>query len=154
MGSHRWDDDDRLLEDLGAALRGVAPASESVLAAGDAAYAWRTVDAELAALSYDSHLADEPALRSGAVGAGLPTRSLVFEGRSLSVDIELTAETLVGQLLPPVVGEVAMFTAAGEGGRAVVDELGSFRLPCPPPGLIRFRCETPTGTLVTGWVQI
>ena len=151
MGPHRWDEDDSLLEDLGAALRSVAPASGAMLAAGDAAYAWRTVDAELAALSYDSQLDGELLTRGGA---GMPTRSLVFEGRSLSVDIEITAETLLGQLLPPVLGQVVVITAEGEAGRAVVDELGRFRLPPPPPGLIRLRCETPTGTLVTGWVQI
>lgn len=154
MGPHRWDDDDSLLEDLGAALRGVAPASAAMLAAGEAAYAWRTVDAELAALSYDSHLDGELALRGGAVRAGLPTRSLVFEGRAFSVDIEITPETLLGQLLPPVLGQVVVITAEGEAGRAEVDERGRFRLPSPPPGLIRLRCETPTGTLVTGWVQI
>ena len=96
MGPHRWDDDDRLLEDLGAALRGVAPASEAMLAAGEAAYAWRTVDAELAALCYDSHLDGELLMRGGSVSAGLPTRSLVFEGRALSVDIEITPETRPG----------------------------------------------------------
>lgn len=154
MGPHRWDDDDRLLEDLGAALRGVAPASEAMLAAGDAAFAWRTVDAELAALSYDSNLDGELLMRGGAVDARLPSRSLVFEGRALSVDIEISPETLHGQLLPAVVGEVVVVTAAGEAGRAVVDDLGRFRLPAPPPGLIRLRCETPTGTLVTGWVRI
>ncbi len=154
MGPHRWDDDERLLEDLGAALRGVAPASDALLAAGDAAYAWRTVDAEVAALCYDSHLDGELALRGGTIGAAALTRSLVFEGVALSVDIEITAETLRGQLLPPVAGEVVVMTAAGEDGRAVVDELGSFRLASPLPGLIRLRCDTPTGTLMTGWVQI
>ena len=154
MGPHRWDDDDSLLEDLGAALRGVAPASGAMVAAGDAAYAWRTVDAELAALSYDSQRDGELLTRGGAVGAGIPTRSLVFEGRSLSVDIEITPETLLGQLLPPVLGQVVVITAEGEAGRAEVDDLGRFRLPPPPPGLIRLRCETPTGTLLTGWVQI
>lgn len=154
MGPHRWDDDDRLLEDLAAALRGVVPATEAMVAAGDAAYAWRTVDAELAALRYDSSLDGELLVRGATVAAGMPTRSLVFESRSVSVDIEITAATLEGQLLPPVVGEVVVVTAAGEAGRAVVDALGRFRLPAPPRGLIRLQCTTPNGSLVTGWIQI
>lgn len=154
MSGNRWQDDDRLLEELGEALRCAGPATAAMIAAGAAAYSWRTVDAELAALSYDSLLDGELLMRGGAIGATLPWRSLVFEGQDLSVDVEFTPDALVGQLLPPVAGEVVVLTAAGEVGRTLVDESGSFTLPSPPSGPIKLRCETSAGVLVTGWVRV
>ena len=149
MGTHRWDDDDRLFEDLGAAWQAAGPAPETVPAAADAAYAWRTVDAELATLSYDSLLDRELLLR----GSAPISRSLVFQGSALSVDVELNVDALVGQLVPPTAGEVVLLGIAGELGRTRADELGSFTLVAPARGPIRLLCETPSGRLVTEWLR-
>lgn len=149
MGTHRWDDDDRLLEDLGAALRAAGPAAEKLLAGADAAYEWRTVDAELATLSYDS-LLDRELLLRGSVPI---SRSLVFQGSTMSVDVELNVDALVGQLVPPTAGEVVLLGIAGELGRTRADELGSFTLVAPARGPIRLLCETSAGRLVTEWLR-
>ncbi len=149
MGTHRWDDDDRLLEDLGAALRAAGPAAEKLLAGADAAYEWRTVDAELATLSYDSLLDRDSLLR----GSAPISRSLVFQGSTMSVDVELNVDALVGQLVPPTVGEVVLLGIAGELGRTRADELGSFTLVAPARGPIRLLCETSAGRLVTEWLR-
>ncbi len=149
MGAHRWDDDDRLVEDLGAALRATPVPTEGVLAGGDAAYAWRTVDAELATLGYDSLLDQELLLR----GRAAISRSLVFQGSTTSVDVELSDDTLVGQLVPPTAGEVVLLGIAGELGRTRADELGSFTLAAPARGPIRLLCETSSGRLVTEWLR-
>ena len=149
MGTHRWDDDDALFEDLGAALRASGPAAETVFAGADAAYVWRTVDAELAALSYDSLLDGEMLLR----GSAPISRSLVFEGSTMSVDVEVNVDALVGQLVPPTAGEVVLLGIAGELGRTRADELGSFTLAAPARGPIRLLCETSSGRLVTEWLR-
>ena len=149
MGAHRWDDDDRLFEDLGAALRAAGPVPAATLAGGDAAYAWRTVDAELAALRYDSLLDRELLLR----GSAPISRSLVFQGSTMSVDVELNDDALVGQLVPPTAGEVVLLGIAGELGRTSADELGSFTLAAPARGPIRLLCETSSGRLVTEWLR-
>ena len=148
MGAHRWDDDDRLFEDLGAALRAAGPVP-ATLAGGDAAYAWRTVAAELAALRYDSLLDRELLLR----GSAPMSRSLVFQGSTMSVDVELIDDALVGQLVPPTAGEVVLLGIAGELGRTRADELGSFTLAAPARGPIRLLCETSSGRLVTEWLR-
>ena len=149
MGTHRWDDDDRLFEDLGATWRSAGPVAEAVLAAGDTAFAWRTVDAELATLSYDS-LLDQALRRRGSAPI---SRSLVFRGSTMSVDVELSDDVLVGQLVPPTAGEVVLLGIAGELGRTRADELGSFTFAAPAHGPIRLLCETSSGRLVTDWLR-
>lgn len=149
MIGNRWADDDRLLADLSEALRCAGPATEAMIAAGAAAYEWRTVDAELAELSYDSLLDRELLLR----GSAPISRSLVFRGSTMSVDVELSEEVLVGQLVPPTAGEIVLLGIAGEFGRTRADELGSFSLAAPARGPIRLLCETSSGRLVTEWLR-
>jgi hypothetical protein len=145
-----WHDDDRLLADLREALRRAGTAPGRMTAAGEAAFTWRTVDAELAALTYDS-LLDEGALVRGVVAS---PRTLVFEGTELSVEIELTADALVGQLVPPSAGEVTLVAPHGELERTSTDELGCFTLARPQRGPVRLRCATPSGPLLTEWVPL
>jgi hypothetical protein len=63
-------DDDALLAEVGAAIREhVGAVPDRVVAAGKQVCTWRTIDAELAALTFDS-LLDEPigAVRASADG--------------------------------------------------------------------------------------
>ena len=85
MTSQCWDEDDPLLKQLRAAVRQAGTPTPPMIAAGEAAFSWRTVDAELAALTHDS-FADE----SGLVRSSAAPRSLVFEGRELSVELDQT----------------------------------------------------------------
>ncbi|MEU6408355.1 hypothetical protein [Microbispora sp. NPDC046933] len=66
-----WDDDDRLLEELGHAVR-EARVPESFVRAGKAAFAWRTADAELAEVQLDSPL---PSRCAGSWCLRSPARS-------------------------------------------------------------------------------
>ncbi len=54
MAGQWWSDDDQLLEVLRDALTTAREVPPGLVAAGKAAYSWRTIDAELAALTYDS----------------------------------------------------------------------------------------------------
>jgi hypothetical protein len=144
-----WDDDDRLLEDLRAAVVLAGPPTETMIAAGEAAFSFRTIDAELAALTYDSLLDESMLVRS----TGAPPRTLVFEGSGLSVELGLTPDALVGQLVPPVAGEVAIFTLDGEVARTSTDELGCFTLARPDRELARLHCWTTSTALLTDWVK-
>jgi hypothetical protein len=144
------DEDRRLLEDLRAAVRSVGAPTPGMMAAAQAAYSWRTVDAELAALTHDS-LTDTSALvRGGLAGP----RTLVFESESMSVELEQTEDGLVGQLVPPTDGEVTLQGPSGELGHASVDELGCFCFDRTPHGTVRLRCRTSSGVLVTHWVRL
>lgn len=149
MTTQGWDEDDALLDQLRAAVRHAGTPTPSMIASGEAAFSWRTVDAELAALTHDS-LADESVL----VRSSAAPRSLVFEGRQLSVELDETDDGLIGQLVPPSSGEVTRLGPEGELGRAQVDELGCFSFPTSAAGLIRLRCETPSGVLMTDWFRL
>ena len=60
-GSFDRSNDDELLAALGRALQAQEVVPDAVLEAAKGAYAWRTIDAELAALTFDS-VADADAL--------------------------------------------------------------------------------------------
>jgi hypothetical protein len=144
------DDDDRLLDELRAAYRTAGPPTPTMIAAGRAAFSWGAVDAELAALTHDS-LRDELA---GVRGPAAPPRTLVFQGAQVSVEVEHTDAGLAGQLIPPTAGEVTLWSPDGELASATADELGCFELGDAPSGLVRLRCRTSSGVLLTEWFRI
>ena len=147
-----WDDDDALLAELGAALRGIGHVPGTVVSDGTAAWAWRGVDAELelASLVLDSCLEETAAVR-GAPTAG--PRLLVFDGGGLTLEVEVGDDALVGQLLPPAAGEVAVVAADGSETTVSSDEVGCFTLPLPS-GPARLRARTADGTLLTDWLSL
>jgi hypothetical protein len=145
-----WDEDD-LLEQLGAALRYAGTPTPAMIAAGQAAFSWRTVDAELVALTHDS-LADEALLVRSSEAA---PRSLLFEGGQLSVELDKSDDGLVGQLLPPTLGEAALLGPDGkELETAAIDELGCFCFESSALGPVRLRCQTVAGVLLTEWFRL
>ena len=146
MNSPEWDDD-RLLDDLRAALRRAGPPTPTMIAAGRAAFEWGSVDAELSVLTHDS-LRDE---LTGVRGAAAPPRTLVFTGAQLSVEVAQTETGIIGQLIPPTSGEVSLWGPARELAAVTADELGCFDFERPPGGLVRLHCRTTSGVLLTDW---
>ncbi len=140
--------DDALLAEMAAALRSAGPPSETMIAGARAAFAWRTVDEELAALSYDSRQDDLVAVR----GADDEAPTLVYEASALAVELQLLDTVLLGQLVPAGPGEVVVLAAEGEVARADTDALGCFRLPVTGTAPLRLRCTTPQATLLTDWI--
>jgi hypothetical protein len=144
-----WTDDDQLAAALGEALR---PVPEGFVDAGRAAFAWRDIDAELAALTYDS-------AADGLVGAGIragsaPSRELTFAAADVTIDVEITHEAVLGQVIPPEPGEVRVTVAGGDGTTAEIDEVGCFVVRPVPAGAFRLDCRTGTGRrVVTGWLR-
>ncbi len=142
-------EDEDLLDELRAAVRGAGTPTAAMADAARAAFSWRTVDAELAALTSDS-LVDEPAgVRGGSAGP----RDLVFEGRASSVEVACDEDCLVGQLVPAGPGQVSLLRPDGEVDRTDVDEFGRFRFERSVTGPARLRCTTPSGVVVTEWVR-
>jgi hypothetical protein len=150
MTSSGWDQDDDLLEELRAALREAGSPTPAMIAAGPAAHSWASVDAELAALTHDSMLEEAVGVR----GASSGTRDLVFEGTEMSVELEQDPDCLIGQLVPPATGEVTLLHPEGEFARTDVDEFGRFRFDRPVSGLVRLRCSTHSGVVLTDWMRL
>ena len=79
-GARGRPDDDVLLDELRALVADDDPVPERVLAAARGSFTWRTIDAELAALVYDSALDAE---RLTAVRSADTVRLLTFETAEL-----------------------------------------------------------------------
>ncbi|MFC6094045.1 hypothetical protein Q5530_21780 [Saccharothrix sp. BKS2] len=151
-GDPAWESDEELLRDLAVALAEERDVPEHVVQAARAAYTWRTVDAELTALtSYDSILDAELAVRARATSTA---RQLVFDAEGVSVQVEVTEAGVAGQVLPARPGRVELLTATGPVEEAELDELGMFLLGPPPAGPVRFRCAVGGTTVVTDWVCV
>jgi hypothetical protein len=140
-------DDDGLLDDLSDAVRSRGSVPASYAEAARAAYTWRTIDAELAMLAYDSSVSEPVRVR----GTGSP-RVLVFGSGDLTVHLEVRDGGLTGQLDPPRPGRVGLEEAArGVVCRATVEDDGFFTLDCPTSGPVRLRlAENPL--TVTEWL--
>ncbi|WP_125038177.1 hypothetical protein [Nocardioides sp. LS1] len=115
--------------------------------AARAAYAWRTVDEELLALTYDSE--QEPA---AAVRGDEGTRTLEFSGDGLALEVELTGGRVLGQVTGA--GEVVLEWADGRTASATADGSGFFSLDAAlaDGGPVRFCVRRGGARLVTEWV--
>ncbi len=149
---HAWDD-----EELLAALRhahrarGAVPA-DFVRAAKDT-FTWHSIDAELAQLTYDSfrELADATGTRTEAASI----RSLTFSSANVAIELEVSDDALLGQIVPPQAGTLVVQTTAGRETSTTADEIGCFSIEPIPSGSFRLRCRTETGTVaLTGWITL
>jgi hypothetical protein len=147
-----WDDD-RLLGTLSLALKARQAVPPWFIETGKNAFAWHNIDAELAQLTYDSNEDRREAAVTRSETASI--RALTFTSAHLSVELEVTGNSLLGQLLPAREGELEILTSAGEISRTEVDEIGCFSVDPIPDSPFRLRCHTADGTdVLTGWITI
>lgn len=151
MSSPRWTDDE-LLQELSAALQEV-PVQDSVTRSAEAAFAWRTVDADLELLGLDAGSGLVAAAQVRGSDPGQP-RTLVFHGERLSVEMEIDEAGIVGQLIPPQPGQVTLITAGGAQTTTQADEVGCFTFRPPAPGSLRLDCRLSADHFLTEWVTI
>jgi hypothetical protein len=159
--------DEELLAELRALLAELDPVDPRLMQQARTAYGWRTIDAELADLSYDSFADREvlAAVRDGGL-PGTGPRLLGFgtdvagdEEDVLTVEIEVTAGagrgSLVGQLMPPCPALVHVERFEGPTGTDPVpaDDLGRFRIDPVPLGPVRLRIDTGDRVIETSWVS-
>lgn len=145
-----WDDD-QLLAALGDAARARQAAPDAFVAMAKGAYAWHQIDAELAQLTYDSRTVLIAALRSETASV----RALSFTSAHLSMDLEVTEDCLLGQVIPPRAGTLEAQTGAGASTETRVDEIGCFAVDPTPASPFRLRFRAADGTdVLTGWVTL
>jgi hypothetical protein len=142
--------DDDLVALLGLALATADPVPEHVLEGARAAYTWRTIDAELAELVFDS------ARELSGVRSEDANRQVTFKAPGVEIEvmvIENGTRRLVGQLVPPSVTTVELV-----GGDVVhtaqTDRLGRFTFDELEPGPVRLVVLGPDGggVVQTDWV--
>ena len=148
-----WDDDERLMEVLSDALRARQAVPPWFLETAKNAYAWHSIDAELAQLTYDSSRDAEVSASLRAESASI--RALTFTSAHLTIELEIGDRGLLGQIVPPRPGMIEAQTQAGASTPATVDEIGCFSIEPMPPGPFRLHCRTEDGTeVVTRWVTL
>lgn len=127
-----------------AALRQVAgtadPVPVAVVRAARESLTWRSIDAELAELAYDSLLDD--ALLVGTRSDATP-RSLTFEAADLVVEVEVVdagaQRRLLGQVVPPGPADIQVRHSGGM-IRVPADEVGRFSAAGVAAGPVSLRC--------------
>jgi hypothetical protein len=145
-------DDDKLL----AALREALSASDAVptwfVETGKNAYAWHNIDAELAQLTYDSFSDQRMATATRSETASI--RALTFTSAKLSMELEVSEDSLLGQIIPPRAGMLEIHTKTGVITTSV-DEIGCFAVDPKPDTSFRLRCRIADGTdVLTGWINL
>ena len=152
MNSHAWDDDDHLFAALKEALCEAEQVPPEFVEGARAVFAWHDIDAELAALTYDSLAADRrPAGAMRAQDASL--RALTYATQDLTIEVEITPDALLGQVLPPQPGTATIHLPAGPGAEARIDEMGFFAVRPVPVSSFRLCCVTAAGlTVMTGLI--
>ena len=147
-----WDDEE-LLTALREAMRAREAVPAEFIEMGRNAYAWHNIDAELAQLTYDSDRdADLVAsLRSETASI----RALTFTSAHLSIEVEVTEDALVGQVIPVLTGTIEVQTKEVATGTIPVDEVGCFAVSPKPASPFRLRYRADDGTeVVTGWITL
>src|SRR5206468_8988774 len=102
-----WDDD-RLLGALGQALKARQAVPSWFIETGKNAFAWHNIEAELAQLTYDSNEDRREAAVMRSETASI--RALTSTSALLRVDLAVTANSLLGQLLPAREGQLEIHT--------------------------------------------
>lgn len=146
--------DEQLLSRLTEALDVAEPLPASVVEAAKATFTWRTIDAELAALVFDSATEELAGVRSSAA-----TRQMTFRTPGVEIELVVVSETsrrLVGQLVPPQAAEIELHHE-DETRTVQSDNLGRFTFHDVPAGSIRLTCRFGSETeaiVQTEWIII
>jgi len=145
--------DEHLLEVLRDAMTARQAVPAHFVETAKNAYAWHNIDAELAQLTYDSCLDKHPAASLRSEEASI--RALTFTSAHLHIEVEVTEESLIGQIIPPQTGTIETQAQAGPTAAAPIDEIGCFAIEPLPAGPFRLHCRTDSGTeVITGWITL
>jgi hypothetical protein len=143
------------LVELAAVADILDPVPTEAFEAAVASLAWRSIDAELADLLFDSARHDE---QLAGIRSGGASRQLTFEAPGLVVEVEVENEadsSLLGQLVPP--GSAAVEICSPRSSVTVAaDERGRFWAQRLPGRLFSLRIRRPGSDawVTTPWVSL
>lgn len=153
MDTPWWSDDDRFLAAVRQAHAAERAVPEEFVAAGKAIFVWQDIDAELAALTYDSAVDEAGAATRGAEHATL--RALIFATPELTIELEVGHEALLGQVVPARPGTACTHLVTGDVVTSVIDESGCFVFRPAPAQAFRLQCRpSGGGNVVTDWIAL
>ncbi|MDG9719004.1 hypothetical protein [Streptomyces sp. DH24] len=112
------------------------------------AFALHDLDARIAELTFDS-LVDAIPVR----GAADVPRMLTFTAGEVTVDVEVTGEGLIGQVLPPGPARIEVLGGPRTTVPLTADDMGRFAGDVRPAGPFALRVRTGGETVVTEWLR-
>jgi hypothetical protein len=146
-------DDEELLAVLRQALAERQAVPPEFVEAAKNAFAWHNIDAELAELTYDSSRDAEPAPSTRAETASI--RALTFTSAHLTIELEVTHDSLLGQIVPAQPGTIKVQLRDGAETTVPADEIGRFTIRPMPTGTFRLQCRTSADAdALTGWITL
>jgi hypothetical protein len=146
-------DDEDLLTVLRQALAERQAVPPEFVAAAKNAFAWHNIDAELAELTYDSSRDAEPAPSTRAETASI--RALTFTSAHLTIELEVTHDSLLGQIVPAQPGTIKVQLRDGAETTVPADGIGRFTIRPMPAGTFRLHCRTSADAdALTGWITL
>jgi hypothetical protein len=148
--------EEELLAELRAALRAEQDVPAALVDAGKGAWAWRSMDAELAALTYDSALEALAEQFAATRSEAATLRSLTYASQSLTIELEVTRDALLGQVQPAQAARAELVTRDGAVTPVEVDEVGWFSVRPAPRSPFRIACTTQDGSIkvLTPWIEL
>ena len=147
-----WDDD-RLLAALREAFRAREAVPAEFVEAGKSAFAWHNIDAELAQLTYDSSRDCDYELAMRAEDASI--RALTFTSANLTIELEVTEDSLLGQVIPAQAGTIRVQPMDSAETTVSADEIGCFAIRPIPSGAFRLHCRAASDVeALTGWITL
>jgi hypothetical protein len=155
MTPEDWTEEE-LLAELRAALRAEQDVPRALVDAGKGVWAWRSVDAELAALTYDSALEALAEQLVATRSEAATLRSLTYASQSLTIELEVTRDALLGQVQPAQAARAEVVTRDGAVTPVDVDEVGWFTVRPAPRSPFRIACTTQDGSIkvLTPWIDL
>jgi hypothetical protein len=149
-----WDDEE-LLDALREALAERRTVPAEFVEAAKNAFAWRSIDidVELAELTYDSSRDADIAPSTRAETASI--RALTFTSAHLTLELEVTHDSLLGQIVPAQAGTIKVQLRDGAETAVAADRIGRFTIRPIPAGEFRLHCKTSADTdALTGWFTL
>ena len=146
-------DDEDLLVVLRQALAERQAVPPEFVAAAKNAFAWHNIDAELAELTYDSSRDAETAPSTRAETASI--RALTFTSAHLTIELEVTHDSLLGQIVPAQPGTIKVQLRDGAETTVPADGIGRFTIRPMPAGTFRLHCKTDADAdALTNWITL
>jgi prophage DNA circulation protein len=146
-------DDEALLAALRQAVDAMRDVPPDFVEAGKQAFAWHNVDAELAQLTYDS--ASDPAAETSVRSETASVRALTFTSAHLAIELEVTADSVAGQVTPAQSATITVQPRTGDETDLSTDETGCFSVHPTPP--VMFRLHVRAGAdvdVLTRWITL
>lgn len=143
-------DDERLLELLAGAMAVSQPVPATTTEDARAVFTWRTIDAELMALGFDSAIDELVGVRSTTAAI----RLLRFSAGQIEIEVDVADGGLEGFVAGAEVRRVRLERPDGSVRTADVDEVGRFDFEEVAQGPVRLHLEADGHGHVTEWFVV